>query len=30
MKDLMPEILSGVFSRCQFFHKDGDKKQDNN
>lgn len=26
MKELMPEILAGVFSKCQFFHKDEDKK----
>lgn len=30
MKELMPEILAGVFSKCQFFHKDEDKKQENN
>ena len=30
MKDLLPEVLSGVFSRCQFFYKDEDKKQENN
>lgn len=30
MKELMPEILAGVFSRCQFFHKDDTKKQENN
>lgn len=26
MKELMPEILAGAFSKCQFFHKDEDKK----
>ena len=26
MKELMPEILAGAFSRCQFFYKDVDKK----
>lgn len=26
MKELMPEILAGTFSKCQFFHKDEDKK----
>ncbi|MBK7223882.1 MAG: hypothetical protein IPH96_00045 [Saprospiraceae bacterium] len=30
MKDLLPEVLSGVFSRYQFFYKDEDKKQENN
>ena len=25
MKELMPEILAGAFSKCQFFHKDEDK-----
>ncbi len=30
MKELMPEILAGAFSKCQFFHKDEDKKQENN
>lgn len=30
MKELMPEILAGAFSRCQFFHKNEDKKQENN
>lgn len=27
MKELMPEILAGAFSKCQFFHKDLDKTQ---
>lgn len=26
MKELMPEILAGAFSKCQFFHKDENKK----
>lgn len=30
MKELMPEILAGAFSRCQFYHKNEDKKQENN
>jgi len=25
MKELMPEILAGVFSKCQFFHKNEEK-----
>lgn len=25
VKELMPEILAGVFSKCQFFHKDEEK-----
>lgn len=27
LKEFMPEILAGVFSRCQFFHKDESKTQ---
>lgn len=27
MKELMPEILAGAFSKCQFFYKDLDKNQ---
>jgi CRISPR-associated protein Csh1 len=30
MKELMPEILAGAFSKCQFFHKDLDKSQEIN
>ncbi len=30
MKELMPEILAGAFSKCQFFHKDLDKNQEIN
>jgi CRISPR-associated protein Csh1 len=28
MKELMPEILAGAFSKCQFFHKDENKTQE--
>jgi CRISPR-associated protein Csh1 len=28
MKELMPEILAGVFSKCQFFQKDENKTQE--
>jgi CRISPR-associated protein Csh1 len=28
MKELMPEILAGVFSKCQFFQKDENKAQE--
>lgn len=30
MKELMPEILAGAFSKCQFFHKDLVKNQEIN
>jgi CRISPR-associated protein Csh1 len=30
MKELMPEILAGAFSKCQFFHKDLEKNQEVN